>query len=148
MNSYVNTHYLALRAGCFCRDPNATLTKNAHVARSVSNPSPKDREVTTTLRTSKNTSPMDLRAGTFRTNLNWKMQMGQWQWLHIINEDNLMDIVCPFSVWQDLTVTYCFAYSGGDHKSLRSHFFFWDRLGDSGKSDACQFMQCSVVTWL
>ena len=42
-----------------------------------------------------------------------------------INEDDLTDILCAF-LSPKRPYGYCFAYSGGAHKSLRGHFFFYE----------------------
>ena len=42
-----------------------------------------------------------------------------------INKDDLTDVLCAF-LSPTRPYGYCFAYSGGAHKSLRGHFFFYE----------------------
>ena len=151
MNSYVNTHCLALRASCFHSDPNAALTRNTYVVRSVLNPSPNHGESMTTITDPRKSHHKWICVRAHSEQI-WLKNAEGTMTVVTINEDDLTDVLCAF-LSPTRPYGYCFAYSGGAHKSLRGHFFFakptWKPWGErcmpfNKNTPTRKFMRCSV----
>ena len=104
-------------------DPITVLTKNAIVARSVSNPSPNHRETATAIAA----LPKKYIANGFACRHipnKFELKNADGTTTVVTINKDLTDMLCAF-LSPTRPYGYCFAYSGGAHKSLRGHFFFY-----------------------